>query len=360
MAAVLQRTTFVTSRLSEFANQRELVAQTGHSVRNWPLVILKECADNALDVCEEKQIAPVLEISVDTAAGEIVFTDNGPGIAPEIVVSILDYTTRTSSREAYITQSRGQQGNALKTVVAMPFTLDNARCGPVVIEAHGVAHQIQFGVNQITQEPQIAHETASSLVKSGTRLTVSWPATASAILEEAKGEFLQIARFSLVEPAFVAARDLGRRCCDRLDVDRAAVAQVARLRSELAALVRPGALGKVGRCLCRRRPKTRTSRSKPARVRRRVCRPDQHGKTEAVARGSGRHTNLLIEVLLQSRRPDQPWRQSAAPIRDAGVLRTSQTGAVGCHRQRTHLGMLCGCRCRTPQLQICAGVRHGR
>jgi DNA topoisomerase VI subunit B len=193
MAAVLQRTTFVTSRLSEFANQRELVAQTGHSVRNWPLVILKECADNALDVCEEKQIAPVLEISVDTAAGEIVFTDNGPGIAPEIVVSILDYTTRTSSREAYITQSRGQQGNALKTVVAMPFTLDNARCGPVVIEAHGVAHQIQFGVNQITQEPQIAHETASSLVKSGTRLTVSWPATASDILEEAKGEFLQIA-----------------------------------------------------------------------------------------------------------------------------------------------------------------------
>jgi DNA topoisomerase VI subunit B len=192
MAAVLQRTTFVTSRLSEFVNQRELVTQTGHPIDRWPLVILKEVADNGLDICEEHQIAPALEISVDTSAGAIMISDNGPGIAPEIVTSILDYSTRTSSREAYITQSRGQQGNALKTILAMPFALDNARCGPVIIEAHGISHGIKFGANHITQEPQIKYGTTSSVVKNGTRLTVDWPGTASHILERAEDQFLQI------------------------------------------------------------------------------------------------------------------------------------------------------------------------
>ena len=37
---------------------------------------------------------------------------------------LLDYTVRVSSREAYVSPTRGAQGNALKTIVAMPFVLD--------------------------------------------------------------------------------------------------------------------------------------------------------------------------------------------------------------------------------------------
>jgi hypothetical protein len=44
-APVLERMTFKTSRLAEFCSQRELIAQTGHQVRDWPLVILKELTD---------------------------------------------------------------------------------------------------------------------------------------------------------------------------------------------------------------------------------------------------------------------------------------------------------------------------
>jgi hypothetical protein len=51
----LERTTFKTSRLAEFCSRRELVAQTGHQVHDWPLVILKELTDNAIDICEEKR-----------------------------------------------------------------------------------------------------------------------------------------------------------------------------------------------------------------------------------------------------------------------------------------------------------------
>jgi len=36
----------------------------------------------------------------------------------------LNYSTRSSSREAYCSPTRGAQGNALKTIVAMPFTIE--------------------------------------------------------------------------------------------------------------------------------------------------------------------------------------------------------------------------------------------
>src|SRR5262245_24008166 len=49
----LARTTFATSRLLDFASEKELIAQTGHDVDDWPLVIVKELVDNALDACEE-------------------------------------------------------------------------------------------------------------------------------------------------------------------------------------------------------------------------------------------------------------------------------------------------------------------
>ena len=48
----LQRVAFKTPRLAEFVGQRELTAQTGHHPQDWPLVILRELVDNALDECE--------------------------------------------------------------------------------------------------------------------------------------------------------------------------------------------------------------------------------------------------------------------------------------------------------------------
>ena len=41
-------------------------------------MIVKELVDNALDICEEHQVAPVIEINISTERGEIVVADNGP------------------------------------------------------------------------------------------------------------------------------------------------------------------------------------------------------------------------------------------------------------------------------------------
>src|SRR6516225_11651497 len=118
----LTRVAFTVSRLMEFCTLRELQNQTGHSIHDWPLVVLKELMDNALDACEEAEVAPTVLIAV--ADGSITIQDNGGGIETSTIKSILDYTIRVSSREAYVSPTRGAQGNALKTILALAFVLN--------------------------------------------------------------------------------------------------------------------------------------------------------------------------------------------------------------------------------------------
>src|SRR4029077_21288956 len=98
-AAILERATLRTSRLLDFASEKELVAQTGHQRSAWPLVILKELVDNGIDACEEAGIAPVISVTVDGSG--IAVEDNGPGLPSKTIKSVLDFSVRVSSREAY-------------------------------------------------------------------------------------------------------------------------------------------------------------------------------------------------------------------------------------------------------------------
>ena len=170
-APELHRQAFRTSRLLDFLSEKELVAQIGHSLAAWPLVLIKELLDNSLDACEEDGVAPEIVITVDERG--LTINDNGPGIPPDVVTDILDYSVRVSSREAYVSPCRGAQGNALKTVVAMPFVLDG-ECGRVTIGARGIRHEIGLAVDRIQQSPTIEHDQQSDerFVKNGTWITV--------------------------------------------------------------------------------------------------------------------------------------------------------------------------------------------
>ena len=78
---------------------------------------------------------------------------------------------RVSSREAYVSPSRGQQGNALKTLVSMAFALDGSE-GRTLIESHDQAREIIFRMDPIRREPRIAPLLLTpSDVKTGTRIT---------------------------------------------------------------------------------------------------------------------------------------------------------------------------------------------
>jgi DNA topoisomerase VI subunit B len=128
-ANTFERKAFTISRLAEFVSESELVKQIGHPVADWPLVILKELVDNALDEAEEAGVPPVIEISVDEDS-IVVHDGSGRGIPSETVEKLTDYSARTSSRAAYASPTRGAQGNALQTVIAMPFALPPSRPSP--------------------------------------------------------------------------------------------------------------------------------------------------------------------------------------------------------------------------------------
>jgi hypothetical protein len=199
----LTRVAFKVSRLMEFCSERELQNQTGHPFQDWPLVVAKEVIDNALDACEEAEVAPEISISVDQET--IIIQDNAEGIDTATIESILDYTIRVSSREAYVSPTRGAQGNALKTILAMGYVLDRKigsdadAAGITIIETRGIKHQIEFRVDHINHQPKIIRSTAESPVKVGTRLTIKWPPVKLAVrsppvdlLEYVEGRFKQL------------------------------------------------------------------------------------------------------------------------------------------------------------------------
>jgi hypothetical protein len=197
VSAHLERTAFRTSRLLDFMSEKELTLQCGYGPNDWPLVAVKELVDNALDACEEQGIPPVVTITVDDAG--ITVADNGAGIPPDVVDRLLDFSIRVSSREAYAAPDRGAQGNALKTIVAMPFVLDGEE-GRIDITGGGSLSEIAFVVDRIAQQPA-ADVTRS--VKAGSSVRIHWPSEASSEPDDDR-RFLQVGSAGL------------RDCADRI------------------------------------------------------------------------------------------------------------------------------------------------
>jgi hypothetical protein len=68
------RETFSLSRSMEYFTRDELVRQCGHSQSQWPILLLKELLDNALDACESALIQPKITVSVDNSGSSSSIT----------------------------------------------------------------------------------------------------------------------------------------------------------------------------------------------------------------------------------------------------------------------------------------------
>src|SRR5215217_6032609 len=139
----LERTTFETSRAAEYFDARQLSALTGVPAKDFASVVLKELLDNSLDACETAGVAPRATVTVADEGGSIRIrvSDNGPGIPSEVVRKVLDYNVRVSDKAAYRSPTRGAQGNALKTIIGIPYALGSRE--PLVVEAQGASHRIK-------------------------------------------------------------------------------------------------------------------------------------------------------------------------------------------------------------------------
>ena len=171
----LTRVAFAVSRLMEFCSKRELQNQTGHSVYDWPLVWPRNCSTTRSTPARRPK-SPRHHGRSSNRTGSSI-QDNANGIDAATIESILDYTIRVSSREAYVSPTRGAQGNALKTILAMGYVLH----GQSKAERRGWrddhrdarrAHRIEFRADHINNQPKIIHTTKPSSISAGTRFTV--------------------------------------------------------------------------------------------------------------------------------------------------------------------------------------------
>ena len=172
-------------RQAEFFSESELTKQMGHTKEYWPIVIVAELIDNALDHCEECKRAP--EIAVVLGPDFIEVIDNGEGMADDLVTKMLDYQNRTSSRLGHVSPTRGTQGNAAKCLFAVPCVLSDNK-GIVEIESSAVHHIITVHIDPIEQKPKTDHLKEVSERQSGTSIKVHLPC----LLDNLKTQIVQL------------------------------------------------------------------------------------------------------------------------------------------------------------------------
>lgn len=186
MTEKLKREVFETSRVSEYFTDKEMRAQIGYSQNFWPIAILRELIDNALDACEAAGVPPVIEVTVENDV--IAVDDNGGGIPDHVVKRSMDYLYRVSDKAYYIAPTRGQMGNALKVIYAAPYVMTGH--GHVEIIAQRIKHHITVKHDRITGQPDINYET-SAFVKNGTFVKIQWE-NSTRLLFEPEVEFYTI------------------------------------------------------------------------------------------------------------------------------------------------------------------------
>jgi DNA topoisomerase VI subunit B len=171
-ARKLERQVFETSRLLEYFSEKELSMQLGHARDLWALVLVKELVDNGLDACECAGILP--EIRLYLSAEGFAVRDNGPGLPESTLMRSLDYAVRVSDKVNYVSPSRGQLGNALKTVWAAPFVVDGEH-GQVEVSMGGKTHTVTVTLDRIEQRPSMSCTVRAGGLKRGTLVKIPSP-----------------------------------------------------------------------------------------------------------------------------------------------------------------------------------------
>jgi len=175
----MQRPTFRSSIALDFFSVKALQVQIGHPLSVWPLALLKELIDNALDSCELQGVPP--DIAVTVEIDTLSVRDNGGGLPEPVLRDSLDYTVRVSDKTFFISPTRGQLGNGFKTLWAAP-AVAAGDTGAVEVVADGQRHTIRVRMDRLTQTPHVERTTvpdATCIVKSGTTLRLIWPRIAS-------------------------------------------------------------------------------------------------------------------------------------------------------------------------------------
>lgn len=163
------------SRLSENFTEQGLQSLTGESRRKWTRYVVKELVDNSLGAAEGYADTPAVTVDVETIGemaskvSKVSVRDNGPGISKSDIATIFeDISAFAGSKRHYALPTRGNQGNALMTILGIQYLSG----GPLVVETNGTRHLIQVE-QSATDEWKINRETEPTDVD-GTRIVVDF------------------------------------------------------------------------------------------------------------------------------------------------------------------------------------------
>lgn len=176
MSAILDREVFTRSRDNEYLHRRELEMMTGQASDNFAHVLLKELLDNALDACERANVAPEIYVESLFTADALTLTvaDNGDGMPLAIIRGLERWNECNSTNIGYRSPTRGQQGNALKTILGIPYAMGARPASKLTIECHGIQHTVSAWLSLAGDACTDFQEVATEPV-TGTRLTVTMP-----------------------------------------------------------------------------------------------------------------------------------------------------------------------------------------
>lgn len=126
----------------------------------WPIVVIKELIDNALDAieaCNEKQI--IIEAKKDTFG---VF-DCGNGITVDALKKIYDFNNYFSENRFFQAPSRGQQGVGLKSIIGMSVIegfqiIWHMNEGKFIVDINNKFDEMEINIEKIGQTDKIGVE----------------------------------------------------------------------------------------------------------------------------------------------------------------------------------------------------------
>ena len=126
------------------------------------LMGVKEAVDNALDACEEAEILPVINVSIERLDDDdyrITVDDNGPGIVPKAMPNVYGRLLYGSRFHAF-KQSRGQQGIGISASVMYGY-LTTGKPAHIISKISGrdeVAWEMDIIVDTKNNRPKIMND----------------------------------------------------------------------------------------------------------------------------------------------------------------------------------------------------------
>lgn len=122
---------FSFNREFDFVRLDRLSRSTGRPAHEWDFYILKELIDNALDADEglwreDVKQHPILKVRIEYAANQLFVQVSNRSVFPAKIIPEIFATGQYTSRKAFIKGlTRGALGNALKTLLGIPYALRN-------------------------------------------------------------------------------------------------------------------------------------------------------------------------------------------------------------------------------------------